>query len=376
MKTIPYSPGLENVIAGRSAICEVGPTSGELIYRGYDIHELAKQSTFEEVAYLLLVDRLPNKKELEEFSTELSENRDLPDELLDFFYKIPLETHPMDVLRTSVSIIGLYDPDVSDNSQEANVRKAIRLIAKIPTIITSCYRIFNGLNPIDPEPNLSHAKNFLYMLNSKIPDAYTAKVLDTSLILYAEHEFNASTFSARVTASTLSDMHSAITSAIGTLKGPLHGGANERVMRMLLEIDDINKAESWVKNALAQKKRIMGFGHRVYKKRDSRSDVVKRLSKELGFRKGQTKWYEMSKIIEDVMRREKGLFPNLDFYTASVYYLLGLPIELYSPIFVSSRITGWVAHVIEQQEDNRLIRPICEYRGPKGLEYIPLDQRT
>jgi citrate synthase len=360
--------GLEGIIADTSSICDVEDEKG-LIYRGFSIDDLSENALFEEVAYLLLFGKLPDAQELENFISLLSQERDIPEDLLSIIRKLPQSSNIMDVLKASISILALYDPDVSDNSRNANIRKAIRLIAKTPTIITASYRIFQGKEPIQPDLKLSHTQNFFSMLNGKVPKDFIVKVLNVSLILYAEHEFNASTFSARVTASTLSDMYSAITSAIGTLKGPLHGGANEKVMEMILEIGEVDKVEIWIKNALARKERIMGFGHRVYKKGDSRSGIIKKFSKELGEYLGQGKWYRISCIIEDVMLREKGLYPNLDFYSATALYQMGIPIELFTPVFVASRITGWTAHVIEQHENNRLIRPRCLYTGPRGLRY-------
>lgn len=370
-----YHPGLEGVFAGISSICDVDPETGGLLYRGYSVEELSLQATFEELAYLLFIGRLPSPADLEAFLIHLLQNRALPGQLLTLFQLFPASTHPMDALRAAVSMLGCLDPTATDPAHEANLRKAIRLTAIIPTIIAAYYKHVHGQPPIAPDPQLSHCQNFFRMLTGRVPDAFIIKVFNTSMILYAEHEFNASTFSARVTASTLSDLYSAITSAIGTLKGRLHGGANEQVMRMLLEINRPESAVGWVQNALGKKKRVPGFGHRVYKKGDSRALVIKRFSKELGERAGGTKWYEMSCIIEEIMRKEKDLYPNLDFYSASAYYLMDLPLELYTPIFVMSRITGWCAHVIEQQDDNRLIRPRCAYNGPRGLKYVPVDQR-
>ncbi len=376
MERPAYSPGLESVFAGESSICHVDEEGRGLLYRGYSLEDLARNSTFEEVAYLLLMADLPTEKDLSEFSIRLSQNREIPDQLIKVYKVLPFSAHPMDFLKTGVSILGLYDPELGDNSPQANLRKAIRLIAQMPTLMASSYRIAHGREPIIPDMKLSHASNILYLLTGEIPDEAVAKILDISLILYAEHEFNTSTFCARVTASSLSDIYSAITSAIGTLKGPLHGGANEAVMRMLFEIGEVNRAESWVREALAKKKRIMGFGHRIYKKGDRRSDIMKGLSRRLGEQKGEKRWYEISSIIEEIMLKEKGLYPNLDFYSATAYHLLGLPIELFTPIFVCSRVAGWVAHVIEQHDNNRLIRPRCLYTGPKERTYIPLNERN
>lgn len=365
------NPGLEGIFADTSSICNVEHDTG-LIYRGYSIEDLSENALFEEVAYLLLFGKLPDSKGLEDFISRLSQEKPIPEDILHIIRRLPRSGNIMDVLRSVVSILALYDPDISDNSYDANIKKSIRLIARIPTIITAIYRIIRGKDYIPPDSKLSHIQNFFYMLNGDVPEDFMAKALNVSLILYAEHEFNASTFSARVTASTLSDIYSAITSAIGTLKGLLHGGANEKVMQMLLKIGEPSKAETWINDALTRKERIPGFGHRVYKKGDLRSDIIKRFSNELGERLGKTEWYKISCIVEDVMIKEKGLYPNLDFYSASTFYLMGIPIELFTPVFVVSRISGWTAHVIEQHENNRLIRPRCLYTGPKGLKYPKL----
>ena len=367
--------GLEGVIAGRTSICKIDEDKCKLFYGGYSIDDLALNSNFEEVTYLLLNGDLPDKKGLEDFCNKLSAEREIPVELIDIIKELPRETDPMDVLKIAVGILHTSDPDGTSNTDDANMRKAIRLIAKIPTIITYDYRITNDLEPVEPNSRLSFASNFLYMLNGEEPESYKSDVLDKSLILYAEHGLNASTFTARVVASTLSDLHSAVIAAIGALKGPLHGGANERVMEMLLEIGDPEKVEPWIKQALSEKKRIMGFGHRVYKKQDPRNPIIKGLVKELGERLGNNKWFEMSQKMEDIVTAEKGLHPNLDFYTSSAYYLLGIPIPLYTPIFVASRITGWIAHVMEQYNDNRLIRPRSEYVGHERRKYVPLEDR-
>ncbi len=367
--------GLEGVIAGKSSICKIDEEQSELFYGGYSIDDLALNSSFEEVTYLLLNGDLPDKKSLEDFCSELSNEREIPAELINIIKELPKGTDPMDVLKIAVGILHTSDPDGTSNTNDANMRKAIRLIAKIPPIITYDYRIANDMEPIKPNARLSFASNFLYMLNGEEPESYKSDVLDKSLILYAEHGLNASTFAARVVASTLSDLHSAVMAAIGALKGPLHGGANERVMEMLLEIGDVEKVEPWIKKALSEKKRIMGFGHRVYKKQDPRGLIIKGMVKELGERLGNNKWFEMSQKMEDIVTAEKGLHPNLDFYSSSAYYLLGIPIPLYTPIFVVSRITGWIAHVMEQYNDNRLIRPRSEYVGHEERKYVPIEER-
>ena len=367
--------GLEGVITGRSSICEVDEENCELYYRGYSILDLAEHSNFEEVAYLLLKGELPGKKDFEEFQNKLSAERKIPQKVDEALKRLPAETDPMDILKIAVGLLHTVDPDASSNTEEANMRKSIRLLAKIPTLITDQYHFAHGNEPIKPDLQLSLAANFLYMLKGKEADVFESNALDKSLILYAEHELNASTFAARVVVSTLSDMHSGIIAAIGALKGPLHGGANERAMEMLLDIEEPGKAESWVKDALSQKKKIMGFGHRVYKKMDPRNPVIKKISKELGERHGNSKWFEISERVEKIIDQEKGLHPNLDFYASSTYYLLGIPIPLYTPIFVASRVSGWVAHIMEQYSDNRLIRPRAEYTGEKKREYVPIDNR-
>ncbi len=370
-----YSPGLEGVIAGRTGICKVDSENSQLLYRGYSAEDLARDSNFEEVAYLLIKGSLPKKGELADFTKVLREEHQIPKKLLKMFNKFPSGASPMDMVRSGVSFIALFDPDVEDNSHEANVRKAIRLTAKLPTIIAASSRVSHGKEPIEPKSEYSHARNFLYMISGTVPDDFVEKAFDVSLILYAEHDYNASTFTARVTASTLADIHSAAISGICALKGSLHGGANEKAMEMLLAIGEEERVEEWVREALLRKDRIMGFGHRVYKKGDPRALIVKKLCEQLGEKKGAPKWYRMSLKIEEIMEKEKGLYPNIDFYAGSVYYMMGIPIELYTPIFTLSRITGWSAHIIEQHDNNRLIRPMSEYTGPALQRYIPIDER-
>lgn len=367
--------GLQDVVVATSAICAIDGARGILTYRGYDIHDLAKNATFEEVVYLLWYGRLPKRAELETLEKQLAEHRPISPEIIDLLKRLPPPQHPMEVLRTAVSALSLYDPEAEDMSAEANRRKALRLTGQMGTIVAAFGRIREGKDPISPDPTLNFAANFLYMLQGKAPNSEDARWFDVALILHADHSYNASTFAARVTASTLSDMHSAITSAIGTLKGPLHGGANEQVMKMLLEIQTTDKAEACVRNLLAQKKKVMGFGHRVYHTEDPRATVLRKMSEELGRRTGQTKWFEMSKKIEDLMIREKKINANVDFYSASAYYVLGIPIDLYPLIFAVSRISGWTAHVLEQYANNKLIRPLAEYTGPTNLKYVPIDLR-
>ena len=377
--TPPSSPGLDGVLAGETALCHVDEGEGGLRYRGYAVSELAANATFEEVAYLLLFGKLPTKKELKGFSTQLAAFSRLPDPVEAFLDEVPPSAHPMDILRTSVSLLGMIDPDASDNSHDANIRKAIRLMAQIPLIIATAHRLANGKPRVRPQAGLSFPENLLFFVTDRRVDdtARTlAHVLDVSLTLYAEHEFNASTFSARVTASTMTDLHSAITAAIGTLKGPLHGGANEAVAEMFLDIATPERAERWVRLMLARKQRIMGFGHRVLKKGDSRSAIIQQHAESLSRICGNRSWYEIATTIDRVMQQDKGLYPNLDFYTAVVYLLMGIPRNLYTPVFVCSRITGWCAHVIEQQDHNRLIRPRALYTGPARRDYVPLDLRS
>lgn len=373
-----YSPGLEDVLAGETALCHVDEGGGGLRYRGYAVGDLADKATFEEVAYLLLFGTLPAGEELTAFTRQLAAASVLPDPVEAFLGVVPPAAHPMDILRTGVSLLGLSDPDAADNSHDANVRKAIRLLAQIPLLVATAHRLATGKPRRQRQTGLGFAENLLYLLTDrKGDDTATAmvRVLDASLTLYAEHEFNASTFSARVTASTMTDLHSAITAAIGTLKGPLHGGANEAVAEMFLEIKSRERAEPWAREALANKRRIMGFGHRVLKHGDARSIIIQQHADALSRTCGDRRWYEIATIIDRVMQQEKGLYANLDFYTAVAYLLMGIPRGLYTPVFVCSRITGWCAHVMEQQDHNRLIRPRALYTGPTRREYVPLDRR-
>lgn len=374
-----YSPGLDGVLAGETALCLVDEGEGGLRYRGYAVSDLADKATFEEVAYLLFFGKLPNQNELKDFATQLAAQSALPGPIEAFLGSIPSVAHPMDVLRTAVSLLGMTDEEASDHSHEANLRTSLRLLAQIPLIIATAHRLAKGKPRLEPKQDLGFAGNLLYLLTGRRGDeqaAAMARVLDVSLTLYAEHEFNASTFSARVTASTMTDLHSAITSAIGTLKGPLHGGANEAVAEMFLKIESPERAERWVREALANKRRIMGFGHRVLKKGDSRSLIIQQHAETLSRICDDRRWFDIATAVDRVMQQEKGLFPNLDFYTAVAYLLMGIPQELYTPVFVCSRITGWCAHVIEQQDHNRLIRPRALYTGPASEAYVELDRRT
>jgi citrate synthase len=368
--------GLEGVPAADSSICYIDGEAGVLAYRGIDIHELADQSTFEEICYLLWFARLPKRAELDDLTRKLAAARQMDPAIYDMMRQVPKTATPMEVLRTAVSALSFYDKEAEAIDHDANVRKAIRLTSQIAMIVAGYDRIRKGKRVTPPDPSLSHAANFLLMLNGQKPTPTAEKALDVALILHADHELNASTFAARVTAATLSDMHSAITSAIGALKGPLHGGANEAVMRMLLEID--KKGEDpveHVKNMLANKKKISGFGHRVYHTEDPRATHLRQMSRDLG-RSANPKWYEMSIKIEQYIKNDKHLNANVDFYSASTYSTLGLDVDLFTPVFAVSRISGWAAHVIEQLDDNRLIRPRAEYIGPAyPNHYVPIEKR-
>ena len=373
--SVHVSEGLEGVVVADSRICFVDGVEGRLLYQGYDIHDLAEHTSFEEVAYLLWHGELPTRVQLDQLNRDLVQARALPAPVMSLLKAFPKDALPMDVLRTAVSVLGVSDPDGRDNSTDANVRKSIRLTAQVATVVAAIGRLRAGTSPVAPDPGLGHAANFLYMLWGKAADAESVRAVDIALVLHADHELNASTFSARVTAATLADIHSAITSAIGTLKGPLHGGANENVMRMLLKIKDPAKTISAVAGMLAAKEKIPGFGHRVYKTEDPRATHLRRMSETLGRTHGQPQWFEMSQEIERYMLREKHIYANVDFYSASVYYALGIPLELFTPVFAVSRISGWTAHVLEQYGDNRLIRPRAEYVGPRRRVFTPIDQR-
>ena len=368
--------GLEDIIAGESSICFIDGNKGILAYRGYNIHELATNSSFEETCHLLWFGKLPKKAELEDTTKKLATSRAIPQQVIDFMKTLPKKALPMEVLRTTVSMLSMFDSEAEDMSPEANLRKAIRLTAQTGTLVTAFHRIRNGKDVVAPRQDLGYAANFAYMLNGTPPDDTMTKALDIALILHADHEWNASTFAGRVTAATLSDIYSAVTSAIGALKGPLHGGANEAVMRMLLQIDDPTKVDAYVRDIFAQKKKIPGFGHRVYHTEDPRATHLRRMSKESCERSGQAKWYQMSARIEELVKTEKKLNPNVDFYSASTYYVSGMPIDLFTPFFAVSRMSGWTAHILEQYSNNRLIRPRAEYTGPNpDLKWVPVSQR-
>jgi citrate synthase len=367
--------GLEDVVAGVSEICFLDGIQGRLLYRGYDVHDLAAESTFEEVVYLLWHGDLPTRAQLGALNEQLIAERPLPPPVLDLLRAFPRNATPMDVLRTAVSALAMWDPELEDESHEANLRKSIRLTARIPTVVAAYHRLREEQPPVDPDPNLNTAQNLLYMLHGKRSPEINEHTMDVALILHADHELNASTFAARVTAATLAGMYDAITSAIGALSGPLHGGANEQVMRMLQRIEEPERVDSYLQDALARKEKIMGFGHRVYRTEDPRATHLRQLSLQMGERAGQTKWWHMSRQIEESLKQTKGLYANVDFYSASTYYLMGIPIDLFTPIFACSRISGWTAHVLEQYANNRLIRPRAEYVGLTDRQYVPIDRR-
>jgi len=371
------SKGLEGVVATTSSICYIDGEQGVLAYRGIDIHELADNSTFEETCYLLWFGRLPTREELRELRDRFAEERKLDASIYHRMHLVPKHALPMDVLRTMVSTLSFFDPEEKSNDREANIHKAIRLTSQIAMIVAAYDRIRKGLPVVEPDRSLSHAANFLLMLTGEYPSQTAERALDIALILHADHELNASTFAARVTAATLSDMHSAITSAIGCLKGPLHGGANEAVFHILQAIDSSGAdAVEYVQGMLAQKKKIPGFGHRVYHTEDPRATHLRQMSRELGASSGEPKWFRYSEAIEQFIKKDKHLNANVDFYSASTYHTLGIAIDLFTPVFAVSRISGWTAHVIEQLDDNRLIRPRADYIGPSYPQhYVPVDRR-
>jgi citrate synthase len=380
MATTPTAAGkgLEGIVAANSGVCWIDGEQGVLAYRGIDIHELAPKSNFEETAYLLINGNLPTKEELAKFTSDLQQAREIPENVIEQMKRTPKEAKPMDVLRTAVSALAVYDVDEKSNTHEANLRKSIRLTSQIAMIVAIWDRIRKGKEIVAADKSLSHAANFLLMLNGEKPSETAEKTLDVALILHAEHELNASTFAARVIAATLADMHSAVTGAIGALKGPLHGGANEATMRMLYQIEKEGADPvEFVKNKLAKKEKIMGFGHRVYKTEDPRATHLRKMSEQLGKTSGNGKYFEMSRQIEQYMLSEKKINANVDFYSASTYTMLGIDIDLFTPIFALSRIAGWAAHIIEQHDDNRLIRPRAEYIGNEyPTKYVPIEQRS
>jgi len=370
--------GLEDVVAATSSICYLDGNRGVLAYYGYDIHDLARGATFEETCYLLWHGRLPNRAELGDLQSQLAAARPLSEAILRFMRQLPA-SDGMDMLRTLTSALGQYDPETADDSPQAQYRKAVRLTAQLGSIVATYGRLQAGGGPIQPDPALSHAANFLYMLKGERPNALATHAFDIALTLHADHELNASTFAARVAAATLTDLYSATVAAIGALKGPLHGGANAEVMKLLIEIGpeaSPERVDEAIRAKLAKKVKIPGFGHRVYRTEDPRATHLRRMSKDLGERAGNTRWYDMSQRIEKLVTGEKKLYPNVDFYSASTYYTLGIPIDLFTPIFAVSRVSGWTAHCLEQYANNRLIRPRTDYIGPSYPQsFLPLDQR-
>lgn len=372
----PAEKGLEGIIASKTAISYIDGQNGRLFYQGIEINELAKHSTFEETIYLLWHGRLPTSDELAAFDQELKAHRSIPDEVVAIMQQLPKDASPMEVLRTTASALSAFTENSSDTSHEALVRHATCLTASLPSLVAGWARVRQGQEVLQPRNDLGHAANFLYMLNGEVPNERAARVLDIALILHADHGLNASTFAARVTASTLSDMYSAITSAIGALKGPLHGGANEQVMKMLKEVGSPDRARDWLDAALAQKKKIMGFGHRVYRADDPRALILRAIAQDVGEANNDPQWFEISSQIEKIMDERKANLPiNVDFYSASTYHVLGIPTDEFTPIFAISRVAGWTGHVIEQIANNRIMRPDSLYTGPMDVPYVPIDQR-
>jgi citrate synthase len=382
MRNAPDAPaakaGLEDVVATASAICYIDGPRGVLAYRGYDIHDLATQATFEEVCFLLWHGRLPTRAELGELQSQFAAARPLPEGIVRLLRSLPA-AEPMDLLRTLVSALAHYDADAADNSPRANARKAVRLTAQIGSIVATLGRVDAGGGPLHPDPAMGFAASFLYMLTGRRPDALSARALDVALVLHADHELNASTFAARVAAATLTDVHSAVVAGIGTLKGPLHGGANAEVMKMLLDLGvdaTPDRIERTIREKLARKEKIPGFGHRVYRTMDPRAVHLRQMSRDLSRRTGQPQWFEISERIEALVKGDKGLNPNVDFYSASTYHALGIPATLFTPVFAVSRCAGWTAHVLEQLANNRLIRPRAEYTGPSVPQpWVRIDAR-
>jgi citrate synthase len=367
--------GLRGVVAAQSSIGDVNGEKGILIYQGYDIHDLAEHSTFEEVIYLLWNGKLPTKSELEDLKSEFQANYAAPSEVIELMKSFPKEADPMDVLRTSVSSLDFYDKDGHGTERAPALKAAIKLTAQIGTLVAAWEHIRNGRDPVAPDSSLSIAENFLYMFFGKKAEADEARMFDIALILHADHELNASTFTTRVIAGTLADVYGAVTGGIAALSGPLHGGANTNVMKMLKEIGSEDKIDGWIDTALAEKRKIMGIGHAVYKTEDPRATWLRKFSKTMGEKKGDLSWYNMSQKIEKAMLDKKGMYPNVDFYSASTYYLMDIPLDQYTPIFAVSRISGWTGHILEQYGNNKLIRPRAEYIGGRDLKYVPIDER-
>src|SRR6478672_5606640 len=367
--------GLEGIVAAESRISDVNGDKGELIYAGYDIHDLAEHATFEEVVYLLWHGELPTQAQLDETKERFRRNYEVPSAVIEAMKTFPKDADPMDVLRTAVSSLDFYDKNGHGTDRETAVKAAVRITGQIGTIAAAWDRIRNGKEPVAPDPSLSIAENFLYMLRGERADKDEEHIFDVCLILHADHELNASTFTTRVVAGTLAGMYGAVTAGIAALAGPLHGGANTNVMKMLLEIGDTDKIDSWLDKALEEKRKIMGIGHAVYKTEDPRATWLRKYSRHMGEKKGEMKWFEMSQRIEQLMNEKKSMFPNVDFYSASTYYLMGIPLDLFTPIFAVSRISGWTGHILEQYANNKLIRPRAEYIGARDLKYVPIGER-
>ena len=367
--------GLEGVVAAETRLCDLDGAHGRLAYVGYDIDELARLATFEEVAYLLWHGELPKAAQMDGLTVQLTAARDVPRDVTQAFRLMPQTTDPMRALQAAVALLGMHDPDATDNSHAANVRKAVRLTAQFATVICAHHRVRSGQEPVTPAAGLGHAANFLYMLTGQRPGAAAVKAFDASLTLYAEHELNASTFTTRTIVSTQSDMHSAVAGGVGALKGPLHGGAGEAVMRTLMEIGEVSSVDAFTQKALAEKRRLMGFGHRVYKAGDPRAAILRGMAEEACRQSGQFKWYEMAVKLHERIGGAKGLIPNVDFYSAPLFYSLGIPVDLFTPVIAAGRIAGWSANIIEQHDDNRLIRPRADYVGPKRRAFAPISNR-
>jgi citrate synthase len=374
-KTEEFIKGLEGVVAAETHITSLDGRRGVMLYRGYNAVDLAAQTSFEEVVHLLWEGELPTRKVLEPFSRAFVESRAVPGEVIDLMRRLPAKAHPMGVLRTAVSALGVFDPEAADNTPESHRRKAVRLVARMATLTAAWDRIRKGLPLVEPDPALSHAANFIYMVTGQKPDALSARALDMYLVLLADHDLNASTFAARIAVSTQSDVYSAVTGAIGVLKGPLHGGANEKAMEMFIDIGDESRVEGYIVKALAEKRKIMGFGHRVYKVEDPRSKPLKEMLRALSEHKGKMTWYNISVKVAEEVHRHKNINTNVDFYSASLLYLLNIPTDLFTPLFAVARVAGWSAHIFEQWNDNRLIRPLTHYLGPSPRAVVPIDQR-
>jgi citrate synthase len=367
--------GLEGVVAAETRLCDLDGANGRLAYGGYNIDDLARRATFEEVVHLLWYGELPTRAQLDRLQAELGAARPVPRELVQAFALMPRATDPMRVLQAAVAILGMHDPDTTDNSPEANLRKAVRLTSQLATAICAHHRIRSGQDPVAPAKDLGHAANFLYMLSGKRPSPVTTKAFDASLTLYAEHELNASTFTTRVIAATLSDMHSAVAGGVGALKGTLHGGAGEAVMRTLLEVGSLDNVDAFVDRAMGEKRRLMGFGHRVYTAGDPRAAILKGLAEAACRQSGQALWYDLAVKLHAKVQATKRLIPNVDFYSAPLFYSIGIPVDLFTPVIAAARIAGWTANLLEQYDDNRLIRPRADYKGHPRRPFLPLDKR-